>query len=186
MKREVIWFFAFLWSGVLLAAETELSFYRPMTETSNHLPLTIVAKKTGTCNQQSQLIKREDAWRCVAEGQAYDPCFVQRFGAHLDAYCADSPWSNQGIQISVVSPLDNSRHETLDMSQTYPWAIELNNGTKCQAIEPNEQYDGLPVRYRCEGQSTLIGHVQRCDNTWKILQHASNGVETVQIKRAWF
>lgn len=186
MIREVIWFFTILGSASLFAEDTELSLYRPLTDTTKHLPLTIVAKKNGECTQQSQRIKREDAWRCEAEGMTYDPCFVQRFGSHLDAFCAESPWSNQGIQISVRAPLDNSKHESLDMSQTYPWALELINGQKCQAIKTNEQYDGLPVKYQCEGQTTLIGHVQRCENTWKMLQHATNGVETVEIKRAWF
>lgn len=186
MRREVIWFLAIAWSAPLVAEDTQLSFYQPLTETANQVPFTIAAKKLGECHQQSQLIKREDAWRCIAEGKTYDPCFVQRFGSHLNAVCPESPWSSQGVQITVASALDNSQHETLDMSRTFPWAVELANGEKCQAVETSEQYDNLPVRYRCEKQTTLIGHVQRCENTWKMLQHAANGVETVQIKRAWF
>ena len=186
MRREVICFLAVLWSAPLLAEDTELNFYRPMTEGAEQTPLQIVAYKRGECSMQSQLIKREDAWRCVAEGKTYDPCFVQRFGSHLNAVCSESPWSTQGVQITVANPLDNSQHETLDMSRAYPWAVELINGEKCQAIETSESYDGLPVRYRCEKQATLIGHVQRCENTWKMLQHAANGVETVELKKAWF
>lgn len=186
MRREVVWFCAILWSAPLLAEDTELNLYRPLTEGTKNLPLTVSAKKMGECRIQSQLIKREDAWRCVAEGKIYDPCFVQRFGSHLEAVCPESPWSTQGIQITVATPLDNSKHEALDMSRGYPWAIELSNGEKCQAIETKETYDGLPVRYSCNHESTLIGHVQRCENTWKMLHHASNGVETVQIKKAWF
>jgi hypothetical protein len=188
MRREVIWFFAILWATplILIADDTELSLYRPLTDTTNHVPLTVVESKRGECHLQSQLIKREDAWRCVAEGKVYDPCFVPRFGSYLEAFCSESPWSHQGVRITVVAPLDNSQHEALDMSQTFPWAVELINGEKCKAIDINEQYDGLPVRYRCDSQATLIGHVQRCENTWKMLQHASNGVDTVQIKKAWF
>lgn len=44
-------------------------------------------------------------------------------------------------------------------SRTYPWAIELTNGEKCQAVESGESYDGLPLRYRCSGQTTLIAAV---------------------------
>ena len=186
MKREMIWFFAVIWSTLLFAEDTELSLYRPLTETSNHSPLVIAEKKHGDCSQQSQRIKREDAWRCVAEGKSYDPCFVPRFGSHLDAVCPESPWSSRGIQITVQSPLDNSQHETLDMSQTYPWAIELASGEKCQADESAELYDNLPIRYRCDQNTVLIGHVQRCDSPWKMLQRKSDGVVTVEIARAWF
>ncbi len=187
MKGEVILFFAIICSTAVFAEDTELSLYRPLTETTKHLPVVIVDKKSGECSQQSQLIKREDAWRCVAEGKVYDPCFVQPFGSHLDAVCPESPWSSKGIQITVASPLDNKKHETLDMSRTFPWAIELTSGEKCQAIDTGEQFDGLPVRYRCDRNSELLGHVQRCESSWKMLQHvAANGVETAQIKKAWF
>ena len=186
MLRKLMGVFAILMSGLVLAKETDLSFYRPFTETLQHAPMVIGAKLLGQCAEQSRLIKREDAWRCEAQGRAYDPCFVAPFGPHLSAVCMESPWLNQGMEITVSMPLDNSQHEMLDMSRTYPWALELQNGEKCQAVESDVEYDGLPVHYRCQGQSTLIGHLQRCQNTWSILQHQSNGVDTVMITRAWF
>ncbi len=186
MKREVVLFFVILWSMAVFAEDTELNLYRPTTDVTEHLPIEIVAKKSGECFQQSQLIKREDAWRCVAEGNVYDPCFANPAGPSLDAICAEMPWSNKGIQISVATPLENKRHESLDMSRTFPWAMELANGEKCQAIDTTAQYDGLPVRYQCDRNSELIGHVQRCESQWKMLQHAANGVDTVRITRAWF
>lgn len=186
MRREVIGFFAILLTTTLFAEDTELNLYRPLTETTKHVPLLINAKKMGECRQQSQRLKREDAWRCTAEGIVYDPCFVQQYGSHLTAVCPESPWSSKGIQITVASPLDNSQHEILDMSRALPWALELTNGEKCQAIETSEQYDGLPVRYRCNTNTVLIGHVQRCASEWKMLERGSTGVETVQIARAWF
>ncbi len=186
MLREVVGFFVILCSMSVFAMDTDLRFYRPLTDTTKQVPVMIVAKKTGECGQQSHLIKREDAWRCVAEGKVYDPCFVQPFGSYVEAVCLESPWSNQAVQITVGAPLDNKQHETLDMSRTFPWALELSHGEKCQAIESSEQYDGLPVHYHCEGNTELIGHVQRCNSMWKMLQHAPSGVEAVPIERAWF
>ena len=186
MRRKVTWFFAILISTPLMAQETDLRLYRPFTETTKQLPITTISKLIGKCNAQSILIQREDAWRCMADEKVYDPCFVQPFGSHLKALCIESPWSNKGIEMTVTIPLDNNQHEHLDMSRTYPWAVELIGGEKCHAIEEHESDDGLPVRYQCEGQSTLIGHVQRCQNTWKILQHSARGGETVEIDRAWF
>lgn len=183
MRREVVWFFTLLWSMSVFAADTEVSLYRPLTDATEQSPA-IIAKKAGQCIEQSKLIKREDAWRCVAENQVYDPCFVQPY--KMEVICPSSPWAHQAIQIKVAFPLDNKQHQPLDMSRTLPWAIELTSGDKCHAVDSNEQYDGLPVRYRCERQSELIGHVQRCEGMWKMLQHAANGVDTAQIARAWF
>jgi hypothetical protein len=42
------------------------------------------------------------------------------------------------------------------------------------------------VRYICERDEKLLGHVQRCENTWKMLQVNHHVIETVEIERAWF
>ena len=186
MLREVVWFFVIFCSIPAFSAETQLRLYRPLTETTNHLPMVITEKKSGECWQQSQLIKREDAWRCMAEGKVYDPCFVRPFGSHLTTNCLASPWSRDAIEITVATPLDNRHHEVLDMSRTFPWALELIHGEKCLSVESSEQYDGLPVHYRCEGNKELVGDIQRCNSMWKILQHGSTSAETLDILRAWF
>ena len=186
MKRGSVCFFVLLWPAMLCATDTELSLYRPFTETSTHPTMIASAQKIGECHQQSERLKREDAWRCIVEGTVYDPCFVKPYGTHQEAVCPESPWSNAGIQIKVASVLEDSSHDTLDMSRTYPWAIELLGGEKCQAIDAVETYDGLPIRYRCERNSVLIGHVQRCASEWKMLQRGPDGVSTATIGRAWF
>lgn len=184
MWKEAVWTFALIWPIFGFAEDTILHLYHPLTPKD---PTTVVtAKKFGECWQQSQLIKREDAWRCIADGQIHDPCFVQPYGSHLEALCPESPWAKRGVQITVSSPLDNKQHETLDMSRTYPWAVELTNEEKCQAILTNEQYDNSPVRYHCEKNTVLIGHLQRCTGVWKILQREGNQVNMVKIKKAWF
>ena len=186
MLREVLGFAAIFWSTLLFSMDTELLLYRPMTETTNHASVDINTKTTGECLGQSHRIKREDAWRCVAHGEEYDPCFVERFGSHLKALCIQSPWSKHAVELTVASPLDNQLHETLDMSKTLPWAIELANGEQCEAIASSEVYDGLPVHYRCGQNAKLIGHVQHCSSQWKMLRHDISGIETVEIVKAWF
>ena len=186
MRQQVVLIFAFLLSMQVFAADTELSFYRPWTETAKQLPLVVVAKLSGACTQQSHVIKRDDAWYCFAGDKVYDPCFVKPYGSHLEAICPESPWSNKAVQITVSSSMDNTQHEALDMSRTFPWALELSAGEKCQAVDSSERYDGLPVRYRCNTGGELIGHLQRCNSEWKILRHQATGVDTVSITRAWF
>lgn len=181
--RVSIVVFCFMVSVIpVFSADTMLHYYTPLDETQG----AIVSKMQGDCISQSLLIKREDAWRCVAEGQTYDPCFVPRFGSHLEATCVSSPWSNEYIHIRVSAPLDNQAHETIDMSRTYPWAMKLTQGETCLAIDSHKMIDDLPVRYRCEGGAELFGHVQRCHSNWKMLKHSSRGVETVEIENVWF
>ena len=186
MRRVVVLIFAILGSFCLFAEDTELKLYRPFGDSVQQAPLVIKEVISGQCWQQSQRIKREDAWRCVAEGKVYDPCFVKQFGSHTQALCPHSPWVGDSVQINLSTPVDNSQHAQLDMSRALPWAIELTTGEKCQAIDEGGIYEGLPIRYQCDSQTVLIGHVQRCKATWSILQHRTEGLSTATVARAWF
>lgn len=184
--KQIILLLIVIINSSLFAADTELQLYRPFTETTKQAPLKIVQQKIGECIQQSKLIVREDAWRCVTEGDTYDPCFVKPYGDKKTAVCPGNPWNEQSIEIRVSKPLDNSLHATLDMSQTFPWGIELVSGQKCYAVDEAIQYDNLPVHYRCDESTVLIGHVQRCNAMWKMLEHNSQGITTVELAKAWF
>jgi len=188
MLQKFAVFLLFLWPALLFAEESELYFYQPFIEIEmdGRSPSLSIIKKSGQCLQQSQRIKREDTWACLADGKHYDPCFVKRFGSQNEVLCLESPWTNEAVQITVDIPLNNYQHEVLDMSKTYPWAIELISGEQCLAIQSDEVYDNLPVRYRCTNHKVLIGHIQRCSPAWKILQRDPTGITTGQIRKAWF
>lgn len=183
MWRGVIVFFIIICSFCTFADETELKLYRPFVD---GIQVVIKKKITGDCWQQSQRIKREDAWRCTAEGKVYDPCFIKPVGARNEAICPYSPWSMNGVQINLSSAADNSNHTPLDMSEAYPWAVELTSGEKCQAVDEGQVYDGLQVRYQCNSQIVLIGRVQRCEAKWSILQRSPQGISTALLSKAWF
>ena len=187
MRREVVWFCLMSCSlSVWAADDTELNYYQPLIETLKQQPITVSSNKTGECLGPSEQTTREDAWRCQAEGKTYDPCFMDADAVQKQVVCAESPWSPSGIRMTVKGALDNSQHHALDMSRNFPWAVELADGEKCQFITAKEEYDGLPIRYRCDKNTDLIGHVQRCDSRWKMLQRTAHGVETVDIAKAWF
>lgn len=184
MWREVVIVLLILWSFGSVAADTELKFYRPFAE---GVQVVIKKKISGECWQQSQRIKREDAWRCMAETKVYDPCFIKPYGSRKEAICPSSPWGMNGVQINLSSPADNSQHVALDMSEAYPWAVELMSGEKCQAVDEGQVYDGLQVHYQCHSSHTLlIGRVQRCEAKWSILQRTPSGVSTALVAKAWF
>ncbi|WP_028387576.1 hypothetical protein [Legionella fairfieldensis] len=175
--------FAIIMSFYSYAEDTELKLYRPF---SDETPVIIKEEKSGQCWQQSHRIKREDAWRCVVETRIYDPCFVKQYGSQKKALCPQSPWTSEGIVINLPAPVDNSRHIALDMSKTYPWAIELTTGEKCEAVDEGESQYGLQIRYHCNNQTMLVGHVQRCEAKWRILQRSDKGIATAEVARAWF
>ncbi|KTD21651.1 hypothetical protein [Legionella londiniensis] len=185
MLRGVVLFLA-LWTSILCAADTELRLYRPFAATDKHPKPHIEQSLMGDCSEQSFLIKREDAWRCIANHTIYDPCFVNTYGTRQIAVCPYSPWFANSIEIKVNGSLDNKSHHALDMSEAYPWAIELADGTKCSAVGQGEAYDGLPIRYRCGENTALIGDLQRCTPTWKILKQEGRNIGISEIKQAWF
>lgn len=171
---------------IILYGDTALFFFRPFAESQHHPALNVQRTLRGLCREQSHAIKREDAWRCYADGKVYDPCFVKQYGSQEEAVCAESPWSEKGIKIALEYPVDNATHKTLDMSRTLPWAIELQNGERCLPHDSDEVIDGLAIRYKCNNEALLIGHLQRCKTTWSMLEHKSGRSNTVEIANAWF
>lgn len=167
-------------------ADTITQYYRPFTKTQKQADLIVVAKKRGTCLSQSQRIKRDDAWRCKVDDRMYDPCFVNPNGQLNSVICPESPWSGKSIEIELATTLNMTGFAALDMSRTYPWAVELINGTQCQALSSAKQFDDQPIHYQCNPDLFLFGHLQRCQSDWKILAHSPAGIEMVQVAKAWF
>ncbi|KTD46456.1 hypothetical protein [Legionella quateirensis] len=185
MQRVLLVLLCFC-SFLATAGDTVLKLYRPFGEVVEQVAPVIKSKLTGACFTQSRLILREDAWRCQAEGKIYDPCFVKAGSKQMEALCPQSPWEGDSVLIQVSAPLNNENHSTLDMSRAFPWGIELANGEHCQAIEPSEVYDAMPIRYRCSNHNVLIGYLQRCKTVWSMLEKTPQGVVTVEFTRAWF
>lgn len=186
MRVQVLIFFMISFVFKVFAGDTELHFYRPMTQSTKQPPIRISQILQGQCTQQSLRIKREDAWQCIANGRRWDPCFVQPYGDHLNALCIDNPWATVATQIQVATPLNNHQHSALDMSKTLPWAVELAGGTLCLAIENPSTVEGLMVHYQCEGQTLLLGDIQRCHNVWEVLQQQNKHLQLVQLAKVWF
>lgn len=179
----IVWFFSI---GAVGAEDTILKLYRPYGEVHQQVVPTVKKSVMGHCSSQSRVILREDAWRCEAEGKTYDPCFVKAGNNRTEALCPHSPWVGDSVQIMVSTPLHNEVNKTLDMSRTYPWGIELSNGEQCLAIDTHEEYDQMPIRYRCTHKNLLVGYLQRCKTVWSMLEKTPEGVVTVELTKAWF
>ncbi|WED42006.1 hypothetical protein [Legionella cardiaca] len=186
MLRAVTLVVMLLGSYSTIARDTELKLYRPFGEATQQAPIIVQKEISGQCWQQSQRIKREDAWRCIADGKVYDPCFVKQYGSRTEAICPHSPWMGASIKINLTSAVDNSLNIELNMAEAYPWAVELTTGEKCQAVDEGGSYDGMPIHYQCDSQTVLLGHMQRCKPEWSILQRTPEGVSTALVAKAWF
>lgn len=186
MMQRVLLVLLILCPLLATAGDTVLKLYRPFGEVIEQVPPTVKRSLSGQCFTQSALILRDDAWRCQAQGRVYDPCFVKPVGTRKEAVCPQSPWMAESVQIVVDTPLNNDQNTALDMSRAYPWAIELSNGDHCQAVDPNEVYEGMPVRYRCSDHNLLVGHLQRCKSVWSMLEKTPSGIETVSLSKVWF
>ncbi|MGQ3890648.1 hypothetical protein [Legionella sp. CNM-4043-24] len=186
LKSRTVLLAAFLLSEASFAQDTELHLFRPFDKARVESVQSQQAID-GECWQQSQRIKREDAWRCSAEGKVYDPCFIKTYGDHRQALCAQAPWLSSETLLTLANPADNSHHSALDMSRTYPWAMELSNGEQCLAVDEGHEIDNMPVRYICSNQAQLLGHLQRCKAEWSMLRRSADGqVDTVAIAQVWF
>jgi hypothetical protein len=168
------------------AGDTVLKFYRPFGEATEQASPSIKKTIEGTCSGQSKLSVREDAWRCQAGDTTFDPCFARMGTAQKKVLCPASPWSGKSVLIQVSSPLNNAQHLPLDMSRSYPWAIELRDGNHCLAVDNTEIYDAMPIRYHCAGHTVLLGYLQRCNPQWTMLAKTGRTIVTVEISKAWF
>ncbi|MGM9453790.1 hypothetical protein ACTAZI_10680 [Legionella bozemanae] len=186
MLRIVLCISLFFGSFMAAANDTILKLYRPYGDATEQVTPQVKKILKGECYSQSQLIVREDAWRCSAHGKTYDPCFVKSGPNRTEALCPQSPWIGDSVQINVKQPLNNELNETLDMSRAYPWGVELTTGERCKAIHSGKTYDQMPIRYKCNNKNYLVGHLQRCKTVWSILEKTPQGVVTVELSKAWF
>ena len=183
MAQRVSLILLFFYSFLAIADDTVLKLYRAFGEERNPR---ITKKVQGRCDMQSRIILREDAWRCQAGKTLLDPCFAKMGPNQKSLICPSSPWTSEYVQIDTEVSLNNLQHDRLDMSRTFPWAIELVNGERCQAVEAGEYYDSMPIRYRCSGHNLLLGTIQRCNPVWSMFEKTPGGVNTVNLKKVWF
>ena len=187
MGKVITVILSLLFAAVCHSQDTDLRLYRPFNSNPDQVSVQINKTVSGWCWEQSHADNRKDAWRCMVGNKIYDPCFVKSHGEKKQAVCPNSPWQSEAILITVENSLNPATHKSLDMSKDYPWAIELLDGTQCQTLVDSQQtHDNLPVRYHCNNQSFLIGHLQRCKGLWQVLQKQGDSVSTVSIKRAWY
>lgn len=192
-----------IYSSLALSADllsTNVQFYRPF-EADVPGQITIIPTETiqGECTRHSELDKRSDAWQCQSGERLLDPCFIKTYVKAESAVCPLSPWQSQAVIVDFrgqenLPANNNNQHGTLDMSSDDPWAIKLVDGTQCVLIKNSQtsnsfSINGQHVKYACDNQAFLLGHIQRCELLWKMLllpSRDSHTLKTAEIATAWY
>lgn len=191
----ISFFYAQAWAISSTLPSTDVRFYRPfeLQVDGQAAPVPTETLK-GSCLNHSIRDNRSDAWQCQTDNRVLDPCFIKTFVKAKSAICPTSPWESHAtlimFDVSSLPPNNSNEQDTLDMSQDDPWAIALTNGVHCiKRIDSPFSIHGQSVKYVCDNQGFLLGHIQRCELIWKILflpSRHSDVLKTVEIATAWY
>ena len=145
---------------------------------------------TGSCWSTSNVLIRDDAWRCTLNNNIYDPCFSIS-GTSQAVLCGTSPLSdNTGFKLNLTESLPARGTEPLIK---YAWAFELDDGTDCIFMDgATAAFEGERVNYSCSDGWFVLGELQE-GQIWtarKIhLSADSSSIDQsvqVNIKIVWF
>jgi hypothetical protein len=115
-------------------------------------------ERTGSCWSTSNVLNRDDAWRCTADNTIYDPCF-------------SIPGNSQAV-LCDTSPLRDSTGFKLNLTESLPargtispvksaWAFELADGTNCLFMGgATAAFEGKRVNYSCSDGWFILGELQ--------------------------
>lgn len=186
MKKLVFWGILFSSSALLAETETQVRLYRPFTEGVALPKIQVTAVYDGQCSMQSEVMPREDAWRCDTKDQSYDPCFIKPGSKHADLYCPQTPWSGASVKINSKETISNERFQNLDMAKGKPWAVKMSDGKHCIAVEESQFIDNQPVSFYCQGGEYLLGVLHRCKARWSVLWSNGHSIAEKKVNEVWF
>lgn len=177
----------FMISSVVMAGnDTIVRMYRPFTEGGAGSTLAPEARVSARCDTQSEQVKRGDAWQCQSADTRYDPCFAYPKTEGKVLVCPLSPWHSDATIIDALSVHSNQSFDGIDMNKGKPWAVELDNGLRCLAVEGAKMYRQQPVTFVCRGNQMLLGKLHRCKSEWTVLWSDGQTLDLRAVKEVWF
>jgi hypothetical protein len=159
------------------------------------LNLRVIRRLEGDCVDVSLLDPgNPDAWRCTGPGRyIYDPCFSNGFPQKgTTVVCIDDPWRAAGslLKVRAWKPLYPGIGQPRKLDRSYPWAVELSNGMRCQTMGgATDVITGRRVNYWCEPEGWIVGNPDRAERVWTadlFTPRTSNDLRPVDIYVAWF
>lgn len=132
--------------------------------------------RPGTC-QRSVVFDRNDAYRCVAAGTTYDPCFALD-GGGLVLCNADPRDASSGTVITAIPPTPSALGPRRDNLRA--WFFELEDGSTCRPLifGGAREVDGMVELYTCRfappGSDAVLGEIDTRAPVWTVQQASLN------------
>jgi hypothetical protein len=177
-------------AGAALASTTRTSVVIYQAFTSSGVPaLHVKSTVKGSCNGGSSAIDRDDAWRCFAGNDVYDPCFSSPKAKGI-VLCPDGPWSSSGVEIRLTAGLTGADRRKPSTAGT-PWAIETTSGAKCVLdTGATSVVDHQRANYFCtKTKDVMWGSPSRKSEPWTIYAAPATATKLtsrVKLSVAWF
>jgi uncharacterized membrane protein len=173
----------------LAVAPTKVERWAPFANGTVRPGVHVVQTARGRCVGVSQVDARLDAWRCIAQGTADDPCFAGPRGFVLCP--SGTPDSNDALKIVLTTTLPNGQaHATTGPTPGDPWAIKTANGDYCYRSKGTPTHlAGKTITYVCAGAAVLAGYPNRTGAVWTIElfpNAASSRYLSMAVQAAWW
>jgi hypothetical protein len=173
----------------LASTPTKLEEWAAFTNGKLAAGIHVVETARGSCSGGSHVDARSDAWYCLAQGQAQDPCFA---GPAAFMICPfGTPDSHDALKLKLARPLPTGNgNPHLDPTRRDPWAVLTADGAYCyRTTGPPSRIAGGAISYQCAGAALLAGHPNRAQAVWTINllpTQTSTRYRTVAIETAWW
>ncbi len=123
----------------------------PSTEVVKYVPPDVPRnERSGSCWTNSIATPRDNAWRCMAGNEIFDPCFA--FGPAV--VCGVNPaMANEGFRLVLDKPIPSTPAAASGETNT-GWLIQLADGTICnRATGARGMVDGQMTTYYCTSKN---------------------------------
>lgn len=148
------------------------------------------------CDDYSHVTDRTDAYRCKNAKEIYDPCYVDDIKQSDKLACIDTPWDKNIKIAKLKSSLKLPQRKKNDLNNSQPFAIELEDKTKC-IVRPKHNhavklFAGFESYSVCFDnnlsfvKSIVVGEIDKSKEQYKILMAHDGVVSKKKIKALYY
>lgn len=171
-------------------AATRVAIFLPFHVNGLREGVAVSERAPGRCFAGSlSTAGRPDAWRCNSGDRIYDPCFEGTQDERTVLLCVDTPWSEHALLLTPTHAPPRGEANPANLTGALPWAIELANGARCQLLSGATSVSaGLRVNYWCDGETAVIGDIDRQAPLWQVFFVPATGTraERTGVAAVWY
>ncbi len=123
-----------------------------------------------SCASTSYVSSRDDAFRCMAGSEIFDPCFAPHTDGPSVVACVLDPRVRYAEVFSLSAPLPRPFRPVVVAGQGQPWAVDLATAEQCgYAGGATTSVGNLRANYECSPTGTVYGAIDRAGRQWAAL-----------------